>query len=186
MNLTSVSTVSQLPRAQKTIRHKFTAATAPGAHWTIRNSSAVQPCVMMSKDPPLPTPLISNLLFWASWALQSSDEMQGRISTLTSAISGWWVWHSQEDHWMQIHYSYGATVRFATYASSLPLTCGTLAIDVQGHPPPPGHPEFFFFGHAWLNRAHIKHIAQFEPLYHQSRSIGLSTAQDAIGCKFTW
>ena len=32
----------------------------------------------------------------------------------------------------------------------------------------------------------MEHIDRFQPSYYQFRNHGLCTAQDAMGCKFTW
>ena len=74
-----------------------------------------------------------------------------------------------------------------TSATSLLLTGATLLDDVQGPPPPPHtHTLILYFGHAWLCRAEIKHIDQFQPSYYQFESTGLCRAQDPVGCNFTW
>ena len=66
--------------------------------------------------------------------------------------------HAVPGDWM-----YRDAVPVGTSATSLMLTGATLPDDVQGTPPPPGHPIIHHFGHAGLGRAEIKHIDQFRP-----------------------
>ena len=52
-------------------------------------------------------------------------------------------------------------------------------------PPPAGHPLIYRFGHAWLCRAQVKRIDQFQTSYYHLVSSRLCRAQDPMGCKLT-
>ena len=85
---------------------------------------------------------------------------------------------------MLIEAIYTDAVPLGTSANSLLMTGATLPDDVQG-PPPPRKPLIHHFDHAWLCRAQIYHIDQFQPSSYQLENTGPCRTQDPIGCQLT-
>ena len=79
-------------------------------------------------------------------------------------------------HGMQIERIYRDVVLVGTSAILLLVNGAILPDDVQGPPPPPGHPLGLHFVHGGLCTTQVEHIDRFHPSYYQFKCTRLCRA----------